>query len=314
MSDAKKYRDAGKAKAHRLANGTNGAVDASGWKPSDSGMNADKQTGLRPVSRQHLKTGGRVHGDKSVHRADRTVRLGNRSHHASGGAATADANTNRNVKSANAELGKYHTGGLKSGGRAKRADGGSAVPAARLQFANSRPNMINKTGGAGLKKGGAAKHDDASEDKAMIKKMIRPSALKRAAKCGGGAMGSGDRPEGGRLPRKSGGRAGKGKGKTNINIIIGAQEKPQGGPPMPMPPPGGRPPGIPVAVPPAGAGGPPQGAAPMPMPMPQQMPPQQPMPRKAGGRTYRSYKDMDAGAMSGLGRLEKSEIQKRART
>mgnify|MGYP003336744545 CR=1 FL=1 len=33
-------------------------------------------------------------------------------------------------------------------------------------------------------------------------------------------------------------------------------------------------------------------------------------PRKAGGRTYRSYKDMDAGAGSGLGRKEKTEIQK----
>ena len=33
--------------------------------------------------------------------------------------------------------------------------------------------------------------------------------------------------------------------------------------------------------------------------------------RKAGGRTYRSYKDMDAGAGSGFGRLEKTEIQKR---
>jgi len=33
------------------------------------------------------------------------------------------------------------------------------------------------------------------------------------------------------------------------------------------------------------------------------------MGRKAGGKTYRSYKDMDAGAGSGLGRLEKTEIQ-----
>ena len=35
-----------------------------------------------------------------------------------------------------------------------------------------------------------------------------------------------------------------------------------------------------------------------------------PLNRKRGGRTYRSYKDMDAGAGSGEGRLEKTEIQK----
>jgi len=35
------------------------------------------------------------------------------------------------------------------------------------------------------------------------------------------------------------------------------------------------------------------------------------MARKAGGKVYRTYKDMDAGAGSGVGRLEKTEIQKR---
>jgi hypothetical protein len=33
-----------------------------------------------------------------------------------------------------------------------------------------------------------------------------------------------------------------------------------------------------------------------------------PKPRKTGGRTYSSYKDMDAGAGGGEGRKEKTEI------
>jgi len=111
---------------------------------------------------------------------------------------------------------------------------------------------------------------------------------------------------GGRIARKSGGKA-KGAGKTNINIVIAG--KPQGGmeaPMPPMPPPGG-----PAAPPPMG------GAPGMPPGMPPGLPPAPPMGgpgpmgRKAGGRAYKSYKDMDAGAGSGLGRLEKSEVAKR---
>ena len=49
----------------------------------------------------------------------------------------------------------------------------------------------------------------------------------------------------------------------------------------------------------------------MSMTMPAGPPPGMPMPRKAGGKVYRSYKDMDAGAGGGLGRLEKTEIQAR---
>lgn len=114
--------------------------------------------------------------------------------------------------------------------------------------------------------------------------------------------------KGGRVERKHGGR-------TKINILInpGKPDDQQammpkaptlppmppppivppgmgaGMPPMPMPPPG-PPPGMPP-----GMGGPPG------------MPP---MPRKSGGRAaYKSYKDMDAGALGGMGRLEKVEIE-----
>ena len=83
---------------------------------------------------------------------------------------------------------------------------------------------------------------------------------------------------------------------------------PMGGPTPPPP--------RPVPVPPPGAGGGmPMGGMPPGMPMPMPAPPAggPPMPRKAGGRTYRSYKDMDAGAGGGEGRLEKMEIQSRKR-
>jgi hypothetical protein len=112
---------------------------------------------------------------------------------------------------------------------------------------------------------------------------------------------------GGRVERASGGRTKSGK--TNVNIVIATGGKPQGAPGDMLPPSMmARPPGVPVAVPPPGGAGAP---AAMPMPVPMPMPPGggAPMPRKSGGRTYRSYKDMDAGALSGLGRLEKTEIQ-----
>ena len=114
------------------------------------------------------------------------------------------------------------------------------------------------------------------------------------------------------LEMNSGGRAKKKKSGTNINIVIATgKSQPQMDPDAQQAP---APQGVPVQMPPQQ---PPQAGAPMPMPVPVPMPQAggpgpapAPMPRKAGGRTYRSYKDMDAGAGSGLGRLEKTEIQK----
>jgi hypothetical protein len=158
-----------------------------------------------------------------------------------------------------------------------------------------------KTGSDTYKKGGMAKHEDVAEDKALIKKMVKAEA--RTAKFGGGGLSA---------PKKGG------KGKTNINIVINPGAKPDdqmggmpGMPPgLPPRPAGGIP--VPMGMPPAG------GAAPMPMPMPMPGPagPAGPaglpaMGRKAGGKVYKSYKDLDAGAGGGMGRLEKTEIQKR---
>ena len=106
----------------------------------------------------------------------------------------------------------------------------------------------------------------------------------------GAGMGMGNYP----MPRKAGGRT---KGKTQVNIVIGAHPaQPAGNAPnMPVMPP--RPPmGVPVP-PPSMAGG-----APMMPPGGPQMPPPGMMPRKSGGRT--NY-PIDSGAGGANARLEK---------
>jgi hypothetical protein len=265
----------------------------------------------------------------------------------------------------------------KSGGRTKKMVGGpmmgaqqmmdraaavSDVPSATMNFSGVRKGALSPI--RGLKTGGKAKHEDVAADKALIKKMVKPSA--RTGKMGGGltsllgGVGAGaiadsmkdddkdGKKRGGRTGRATGGQVfsgpgypgkvpgvvpggrtahaaggkAKGKGKTAINIVINAGKPAGQDGMMPPPPPGGpgKPPGaMPVAVPPPGAM-PPGAGAPMPMPPglagaggPPGMPPMPPggmppMGRKRGGRTYRSYKDMDAGAGGGEGRLEKTEI------
>lgn len=281
----------------------------------------------------------------------------------------------------------------KSGGRAKKAGGGDlemygkgvSGAAEMMKKAGARAGVPGGLYGSGftrvgagklspagaaipmarMKKGGEAKHPDEKMDIALIKKMVKPEARKGRATGGevfSGPSYPGKIPgvvPGGREARATGGKT-KGKGKTNINIIIAAGKPasaedmiaPGMGGPTPPPGLGGAPGGVPVPVP-AAAGAP--GGAPMPMPIPMPMPAAGgagPMPtprkdggrltkvassfkdmqagagsgegrlqktdiakarmgRRAGGKTYRSYKDMDAGAGSGLGRLEKTEIQAR---
>ena len=307
MSEASKSaRKAAKAKISKLLSPGAGKVDASSWTPPAE-LEAGVKTGARPISPRAFKRGGKVKGEEAATHAGRKPRKGDKG-------ITADTFVNRDVKEANEERdGDKHVGAFKKGGRVARANGGTMVQQSRKAPPVS---TIDRMGGepspdykpkfnaptsdsnvsdedkaaladkAGLKRGGKAKHSDLAEDKALIKKMVKPTA---------------------RVARKAGGRTGKGK--MNVNIIIG--QHPGGAAPgTPIAPPAGlgRPPGIPVPVgaPPGGGmpmGGMPMGGSPNAMPVgpgagaPMPMP----LPRKSGGRAY----PITTGSGGANARLEK---------
>ena len=202
--------------------------------------------------------------------------------------------------------------GYKAGGRTKKMMGGSMVdPRKAMQFSGNPAIPGMKKGGAAKKFEGSAK--DEAQDKKLAKKygmsMKEWEASKMDDKHDKQKSMKGLKA-GGRAERKSGGRV---KPKTNINIVIQAGQKPDqmgmqppappaGMPPLPMAP--SAPPAMPmpVAPPPMGGG--------MPMPPPGMGGGMPPLPRKSGGRVARSYRDMTAGAGSGEGRLQKTEIAK----
>lgn len=341
---SKKAREASKAKAERLVRSDpTTRVDASGYRP-DGAMNADVKTGLRPISRRQYRRGGGVSGEAEAPRADRKPRK------SGGRALTADSLVNRNVREANQDRdGLKFDGGFRKGGRAHKLSGGplsentasGTLPPTPVER-NTGGRIGKLVGGAltpaqrlGLQRGagpapikpparpfmratGGKVHEDAAEDKKLIRDEMHKSGCS-CAKCSGGRVGKkvggaindGTRPTGGRLARKSGGAAKKG---TNVNIII--TQPAAAKPPMPMPPPGMRPPGAP---PPVGMsqGMPPQGPVPMAPAGAGGVPPGAPMmPRASGGRINDGWSGklakpekypIDAGAGGALGRLEKAE-------
>jgi len=230
--------------------------------------------------------------------------------------------------------------GKKSGGRTKHParagkthGGGSLSPedkhSIRANIAGSNRQAMEESGGEGRVYGsdeGLADYLNATRRIDKYKSDNQQVDLKRGGRtkrATGGQVFSGPGypgkipgvVPGGRTARKAGGKTGK----TNINIVIGGPK----GDDMGMPP-KGLPPQLPQRMPvpapaPAPGGMPPMAAVgpaampPMPLPPP---PGGAPMARKAGGRITKvasSYKDMEAGAGGGEGRLQKTDIAKKGK-
>lgn len=173
---SKKARAAMKSKAQRLgANSAAGKVDASTFTPAED-LDAGVKTGMRPLTKRAFKKGGKVEGSKAPARADRKARKS--------GGRIGNEIVNRNAKSANEEReGKKHIGGMKSGGRAKKAGGGEQMGMTEDQAAamgnqanqalgrmsdakqtgfNSASEYANQAAQSmsGMKKGGRAKREN----------------------------------------------------------------------------------------------------------------------------------------------------------
>ena len=125
--DFKALRAKRNDKARSLIESSGGKVDSSDWTPSEL-LNTEAKTGMRPISRRAFKAGGKVEGAEAKTNLSRAPR----------GFQEKVGLANTNQKDANEEReGIKHVGGMKNGGRAAKAGGGSfkdAFRAARKQM------------------------------------------------------------------------------------------------------------------------------------------------------------------------------------
>jgi hypothetical protein len=277
------------------------------------GGEGSKPVGLDKDQIERLEA-GRKDGGKAKARKD-------------GGKVATTLAGQKKIQTEQAEASETHRGkasNYKKGGRAEKMMGGIMADPRMDMVKKQAMNFGSGAQGTPYKKGGKAKKMGGGALSAGLMGGLLPAMSM-------GIMGK-DKDEaegkkkGGRVERKAGGRT-KAKGKTNINIVIAAGKpatpdmmQGPGGPPMP-------PPGVPVPLPggPGGmpmpmggmGGGAPGGMPSMPMPPgPPQMP-GGPMARKSGGRITKiakSYKDMEAGAAGGEGRLQKTDIAKSSKS
>ena len=291
---AKSLREKMKAKARALAGEKDQKTDSSDWTPAKP-LNASVKTGARPI----MKPSSKGVGESNAAR-DTKAAIGNpkRGAYKSGGAVKdAGVKDKKALGAIDPSPKRGPAGHYKKGGKVKKEEGGGLASKLNELTGYKSPAKKQEEGMPDPSKNVSVDYRKMKSDTDRLDRMSSPYK------------------KGGRAERKAGGRT-RAKGKTNINIVIAAGRK--AGPEAPaldmaagMPSAGAN---IPVPMP--GAGAPPPAALPMGGPPGAPTPgiPGMPPGRKAGGRITKvasSYKDMQAGAASGEGRLQKTDIAKR---
>lgn len=344
---AKKAREAMKSKARRLAGEKDIKTDSSTWSPAPL-LRSNIKTGARPIMKPSAKGIGESNAARDTKAAIGDAKRG--AFKSGGAVKDAGVKDKKALGAIDPSPKRGAAQNYKKGGRIKKLSGGTLsdyikgasselrsmaeqgpiIEPADVLKMNKRDHYsgvaadkllkkIKGKSGTAEKRGGRIKREDGgqlpspyeamrSEERMGRVKVEEKNKMPSPKEAAESAARVGDVPEG----RKSGGKkwlakvmkktAKKRGGGVGLTVVIadkGGRAAPQG---MTAPI-------APRAVPV------PQAAAPMPMPAappPAQMPPV-PM-RKSGGRITKvasSYKDMQAGAANGEGRLQKTDIAKK---
>lgn len=328
---AKSSREAMKAKARRLAAERDEKVDSSDWSPAPL-LRAEVKTGARPI----MKPSSKGIGESNAAR-DTKAAIGDPKRGAfKDGGAVKDAGVKdkKALGAIDPSPKRGPAGHYKKGGRAGKQVGGGkdALPSPeeamrseeRLKGIKVEPKRDRRMPSPQEAAESAARVGDVPEGrKAGGKKWIagaikKPGALHKSLGV----------PKGEKIPAKKlasaaekGGKLGqrarlaqtlkkinkKRGGSVGLTVVI-ADKGGAKAPTLPAMPGGPMMRGVPMPPPaPIGAAAAPPAMPPVGAPPPAQMP----MGRKSGGRITKvasSYKDMEAGAATGEGRLQKTDI------